>query len=195
MITSLPNLLTLSRIAAIPVLALLFLLPAPAGPWLALAVFVAAGITDYLDGHIARTRQLQSSLGRMLDPIADKLFVAAVIFVLVAADRVTGVHIVAAAVILCREIVVSGLREFLADLRVGLPVSRLSKWKTAVQMVAMGVLLIAPASPFGLSLDGLGLGLLWIAAALTVATGLGYLRVGLSHATGRATRGGDGARP
>ncbi len=195
MITSLPNLLTLSRIAAIPVLALLFLLPAPAGPWLALAVFVAAGITDYLDGHIARTRQLQSNLGRMLDPIADKLFVAAVIFVLVAADRVTGVHIVAAAVILCREIVVSGLREFLTELRVGLPVSRLSKWKTAVQMVAMGVLLIAPANPFGLSLDIFGLALLWIAAALTVVTGFGYLRVGLNHATGRASRGGDGVRP
>jgi cardiolipin synthase len=194
MIASTPNLLTLSRIAAIPVLALLFLLPAPTGPWLALAVFVAAGITDYLDGHIARTRQLQSSLGRMLDPIADKLFVAAVIFVLVAADRVTDVHILPAAIILCREIVVSGLREFLAELRVSLPVSRLSKWKTGVQMVAMGVLLIAPAEPFGLSLDVFGLTLLWAAAALTVVTGFSYLRVGLSHATGRAARG-DRAGP
>jgi cardiolipin synthase len=194
MIASTPNLLTLSRIAAVPVLALLFLLPAPTGPWLALAVFVAAGITDYLDGHIARTRQLQSGLGRMLDPIADKLFVAAVIFVLVAAGRVTDVHILPAAIILCREIVVSGLREFLAELRVSLPVSQLSKWKTGVQMVAMGVLLIAPAEPFGLSLDVPGLTLLWAAAALTVVTGFSYLRVGLSHATGRAARG-DRAGP
>ncbi len=179
---NLPNLLTLSRIGAIPVLALVFLLPAPAGPWLAFAVFALAGITDYLDGHIARARQLQSKLGALLDPIADKLFVAAVIFILVAAGRLDGLNVLPAAVILCREIVVSGLREFLAGLNVGLPVSRLSKWKTAVQMAAMGSLLLAPATPFGLPLHGPGIALLWAAAALTVVTGAGYMRIGMRHA-------------
>ncbi|MFN0044257.1 MAG: CDP-diacylglycerol--glycerol-3-phosphate 3-phosphatidyltransferase [Alphaproteobacteria bacterium] len=182
MMAHLPNLLTLSRIGAIPVLALIFLLPAPAGPWLAFAVFAIAGITDYLDGHFARSRQLQSRLGALLDPIADKLFVAAVIFILIAAGRLDGLNVLPAAVILCREIVISGLREFLAGLNVDLPVNRLSKWKTAAQMTAMGLLLLAPAMPFGLPLHGSGIALLWAAAALTLVTGVGYMRIGLGHA-------------
>lgn len=188
MITSLPNLLTLSRIVSIPVLAGVFLfVPPPLGPWLAFALYVVACATDFLDGYIARSRQLQSSLGRLLDPIADKLFVAAVIFLLVAAQEVTGLSILAAAIILCREIVVSGLREFLAALNVGLPVSRLSKWKTGIQMAAMGILLIGGAGPAGT--QALGIAGLWLAAALTVVTGWNYFRVGLRHvaAAGRGS--------
>lgn len=181
MITSLPNMLTLSRIAAIPVLVALFFVPAPAGPWLALGVFALAGVTDFLDGHIARTRQLQSRLGIMLDPIADKLLVSAILFLLVAFGRVEGVHIVAAAIILCREIVVSGLREFLATLQVGMPVSRLAKWKTAIQMVAMAFLILGDAGPPGT--EEVGLAALWLAAALTLITGYTYFRGGLRHAT------------
>jgi cardiolipin synthase len=183
MITSLPNLLTLSRIAAIPVLVALFFVPAPAGPWLALAVFALAGITDFLDGHIARTRQLQSRLGVMLDPIADKLLVASIIFLLVAFGRVEGPHIIPAAIILCREIIVSGLREFLATLHVGMPVSRLSKWKTAIQMVAMAFLILGDAGPPGT--ETVGLIALWAAAALTLVTGYTYFRGGLRHATAK----------
>ena len=181
MITSLPNLLTLSRIAAIPVLVALFFVPAPAGPWAALAVFALAGVTDFLDGHIARTRQLQSRLGVLLDPIADKLLVSSIIFLLVAFGRVEGPHIIPAAVILCREIIVSGLREFLATLQVGMPVSRLAKWKTAIQMVAMAFLILGNAGPPGT--ETVGLAALWLAAALTLVTGYTYFRSGLRHAT------------
>jgi cardiolipin synthase len=181
MITSLPNLLTLSRIGAIPVLVALFFVPAPTGPWLALAVFALAGVTDFLDGHIARRRQLQSRLGVMLDPIADKLLVSSIIFLLVAFGRVEGPHIIPAAVILCREIIVSGLREFLATLQVGMPVSRLSKWKTAIQMVAMAFLILGNAGPPGT--EAVGLIALWVAAALTLVTGYTYFRGGLRHAT------------
>lgn len=181
MITSLPNMLTLSRIGAIPVLAALFFVPSPLGPWLALCVFALAGVTDFLDGHIARTRQLQSRLGIMLDPIADKLLVSSIIFLLVAFGRVEGANIIPAAVILCREIVVSGLREFLATLQVGMPVTRLSKWKTAIQMMAMAFLILGNAGPPGTVM--VGLVALWVAAALTLVTGYTYFRGGLRHAT------------
>lgn len=181
MITSLPNMLTLSRIGAIPVLVALFFVPAPLGPWLALSVFALAGLTDFLDGYIARSRQLQSRLGVMLDPIADKLLVASVIFLLVAFGRVEGLAIIPAAVILCREIIVSGLREFLASLQVGLPVSRLSKWKTAIQMVAMAFLILGKSGPPGT--EAIGLIGLWAAAVLTLITGYTYFRCGLQHAT------------
>lgn len=184
MITSLPNMLTLSRIAAIPVLVALFFVPAPAGPWAALAVFALAGVTDFLDGHIARTRQLQSRLGVLLDPIADKLLVSSIIFLLVAFGRVEGPHIIPAAVILCREIIVSGLREFLATLQVGMPVSRLAKWKTALQMVALGLLLWGDAGQPYVPTIFLGTWALWIAALLTLITGYDYLRAGLKHMTG-----------
>lgn len=180
MIASLPNMLTLSRIGAIPVLVALFFVPSPVGPWLALGVFALAGVTDFLDGHIARTRQLQSRLGIMLDPIADKLLVSSITFLLVAFGRVEGPDIIPAAVILCREIVVSGLREFLATLQVGMPVTRLSKWKTAIQMVAMAFLILGDAGPPGTAT--IGLIALWVAAALTLVTGYTYFRGGLRHA-------------
>lgn len=187
MITSLPNLLTLSRIVAIPALIAAFYVQSPLGNWLTLALFAAAGITDFFDGWLARLRGEQSALGRFLDPVADKLLVAAVLMMLVAVDRVAGWSVFAAIIIMCREIMVSGLREFLAELRVGMPVSRLAKWKTAVQILALGFLLTAQAGdavlPTGWT-EIIGTVLLWLAAALTIYTGYDYLRLGLTHMTG-----------
>jgi cardiolipin synthase len=184
MITSLPNLLTLSRILIIPVLVALFFLPGPEAKWAAVILFAAAGITDYFDGYFARTRRQVSALGRFLDPVADKLLVAAVILLLVFFRRITEWTIFPALVILCREILVSGLREFLAGLRVRVPVSRLAKWKTAIQMVAIGFLIVGDASPDAIPALEIGSVGLWIAAVLTLVTGYDYLRAGLKYMTG-----------
>src|SRR3984957_10554255 len=137
MLTTLPNLLTLSRIVAIPLVIVTFYLPAPLGPWLGFVLFSLAAITDWLDGQLARMWEQQSELGRFLDPIADKLLVAATLFMLAAMSRISAPAILPALIILSREIMVSGLREHLAGLRVGMPVSRLAKWKTGIQMVAI----------------------------------------------------------
>src|SRR5215475_9629800 len=147
---ALPNILTYARIAAVPVVVgCLFWQSIFDGPlwlrWVALAVFISAGVTDILDGYFARTWGQQSSLGRMLDPIADKLLVASCLLILAAEDTIRGWGLLAAVVILCREILVSGLREYLAELRVGVPVTRLAKWKTTGQMVAVGFLIAGEA--------------------------------------------------
>jgi len=181
MLTTLPNLLTLSRIVAIPLVIFTFYLPAPAGPWLGCALFSLAGATDWLDGRLARAWSQQSELGRFLDPIADKLLVATTLFMLAVNQRFSAPTILPALVILCREIMVSGLREHLAILRVRMPVSRLAKWKTAIQMVAIGVLLVGDAGPANLPVRFIGEGLLWLAAALTLITGYDYLHAGLTH--------------
>lgn len=180
---NLPNLLTLSRIAATPVVCLLLFANTPLGSWLAFAVWVGAAITDFLDGYLARARQQQSDFGRMLDPIADKLMVASVLLVLVGVDRLQGASILPAAIILCREMLVSGLREFLAQVQVSVPVSRLAKWKTAIQMLALGLLVVGNAAPPLGPVPVLDLGVagLWVAAVLTLITGYDYLRVGLRH--------------
>jgi len=175
----LPNVLTLSRIVAIPLLLVLMFLPGAFWQWLALLIYIAACVTDYFDGMLARQRAQESALGRFLDPIADKLLVASVILALVAVDRIVGWLILPALIILCREVLVSGLREFLAGLQVSVPVSKLAKWKTTVQMVALGLLILGTAGP--LSIHTLGEIGLWIAAALTIATGYNYLRFGLRH--------------
>lgn len=181
-LTSLPNLLTLSRILAIPVVVATFYIQGDYARWFACALFSAAGFTDWLDGHMARRWAQQSELGRFLDPIADKLLVAATLFMLVAKGRLsTEWSLLPALVILCREILVSGLREYLAGLRVGMPVSRLAKWKTAIQMVAIGVLIVGNAGPSLLPVVTIGEALLWIAALLTIVTGYDYLRAGLPH--------------
>jgi len=183
-LTSLPNLLTLSRILAIPIVVGTFYVDGDYARWFACALFSAAGVTDWLDGHMARRWAQQSELGRFLDPIADKLLVAATLFMLVARGRLsTEWALLPALVILCREILVSGLREYLAELRVGLPVSRLAKWKTAIQMVAIGVLIVGSAGPSFLPVVKIGEMLLWIAALLTLLTGYDYLRLGLAHMT------------
>ena len=183
-LTSVPNLLTLSRILAIPVVVASFYVDGDYARWFACAMFSAAGVTDWLDGHMARRWAQQSELGRFLDPIADKLLVAATLFMLVAKGRLSGEwSLLPALVILCREILVSGLREYLAELRVGLPVSKLAKWKTAIQMVAIGVLIVGDAGPAFLPVAAIGEMLLWVAALLTLVTGYDYLRAGLAHMT------------
>lgn len=178
---SLPNILTLSRIAVIPALVTTFYIGGPMSNWVAFGLFTLAGITDLLDGMIARAYGTTSKLGQFLDPVADKLMVAATIVMLAAFDRVTGIHILALIVILCREILVSGLREFLAELRVSMPVTALAKWKTTFQMVAIGTLLIGEAAPPWLPAEIVGLMCLWLAAGLTLYTGYDYLRAGLKH--------------
>jgi cardiolipin synthase len=185
-LTSLPNMLTLSRILAIPLVIATFYVQGDYARWFACALFSAAGFTDWLDGHMARRWAQQSELGRFLDPVADKLLVASTLFMLTAFDRLSMRAILPALVILCREILVSGLREYLAGLRLGLPVSRLAKWKTAIQMVAIGVLIVGDAGPNVLPIAALGELLLWIAALLTIVTGYDYLRLGLSHMSGPA---------
>jgi cardiolipin synthase len=187
--TDLPNLLTLSRILAIPLLVLLVAIQAPWADMAACVVFSAAAITDYFDGKIARDRQITSDFGRMLDPIADKLLVGAALMLLAGFDRLPNWALLPAIVILLREILVSGLREYLAALRVGLPVTRLAKWKTGFQMGALGTLLAgdsgAPVIGLGFLPVGLiGEAMLWAAAALTLVTGWDYLATGLRHAGG-----------
>lgn len=180
---SLPNLLTYGRIAAIPaVVALLFWPWDDWARWTALTIYVIAAVTDWLDGWIARAWSQQSAIGRMLDPIADKLLVCALLLMLVHTDTIQGWSIWAAIVILCREILVSGLREFLAELRVSVPVSKVAKWKTTAQLVALGFLVAGPAGDQVLPhATQIGLGLLWVAAALTIYTGWDYFNAGIRH--------------
>src|SRR6185312_10193292 len=192
---ALPNLLTYARIAAVPVVvALLYWQSILEGGlwirWVALAVFIAAGITDVLDGYFARMYGQQSSLGRMLDPIADKLLVASTLLMLSAEETIRGWSLLAAVIILCREILVSGLREYLAELRVSVPVSRLAKWKTTWQLVAVGFLIAGDAGDKIASdllkqevlvITNVGLALLWLSALVTLYTGYDYMRAGLRH--------------
>lgn len=177
-----PNLLTYARIIAIPAMVASFYIPGSAGPITALCIFIAAAITDFFDGYLARAWHQQSALGRMLDPIADKLLVAAALLVLLGEGTIGGWSLWAALIILSREILVSGLRESLAEVRVSVPVTRLAKWKTTVQMVAIAFLLISPADtdivPYTAEA---GLTLLWIAAILTLYTGYDYFRAGFRH--------------
>jgi cardiolipin synthase (CMP-forming) len=179
---TLPNILTLSRIVAVPLLALLLW---PGGGWathaLAFALYCLMAVTDYFDGYVARARGAVSRLGIFLDPIADKIMVAAVILMLVFIRDIDGVHLIAALIILIREIAVSGLREFLAGLQVSVPVSQLAKWKTAFQLIALGGLILAGALPRWPFVHDAALACLWAAALLTLITGWDYLRTGLKH--------------
>ena len=181
---NLPNALTISRIVAIPLICGLMAANTMLGNWLALALYVFACVTDFLDGYLARSWDQQSGFGRMLDPIADKLLVASLLLMLVGIDRLHGAAIVPAGIILCREILVSGLREYLATLRVPLPVTRLAKWKTTVQMVALGILVVGDGAPRFSEITATQIGVvgLWIAAGLTLYTGYDYLRAGIAHA-------------
>jgi cardiolipin synthase len=188
MLTDLPNVLTLSRIVAIPLMLVLVALRTPWADLSACIVFSLAGITDYFDGKLARSRRQQSSLGRMLDPIADKLLVGATLMVLVGEHRLSALGLYPAIVIVLREILVSGLREYLAGIRIGLPVTRLAKWKTGFQMGALGTLLAgdtaAPLIGLGaLPVSLIGEAMLWVAAGLTLVTGWDYLTAGWRHAS------------
>ena len=184
---ALPNLLTYGRIAAVPaVVACLYWQDAWQGGiwlrWVALALFIAAGVSDFLDGYFARKYGELSTFGRMLDPIADKLLVASCLMMLAVDGTIRGVHVWAAIVILCREILVSGLREYLAELRVSVPVTRLAKWKTTLQLIAVGFLLAGDAGDAIVPVvTPIGLSLLWLSALLTLYTGWDYFRAGVQH--------------
>ena len=185
---SLPNILTYARIAAVPVVVLcLYFQEVPRNGewlrWLALVVFIAAGVTDFLDGYLARKWGELSSFGRMLDPIADKLLVAACLLMLVFDGTIRGLSTFAAVVILCREILVSGLREYLAGLNVRVEVTWLAKWKTTLQLVAVGFLIAGDAgdAAFWGMVTPVGLSLLWLSALLTLYTGWDYFRAGVRH--------------
>jgi len=184
---ALPNILTYGRIAAVPVVVgcMYWQNILHGGLWLrwaALAVFIGAGVTDFLDGYFARIWGQQSSLGRMLDPIADKLLVGSCLLMLAAEKTIHGWALLAAIVILCREILVSGLREYLAELRVSVPVTRLAKWKTTLQLVAVGFLICGEAGDAIVPVvTNIGILLLWLSALLTLYTGWDYLQAGLHH--------------
>jgi CDP-diacylglycerol--glycerol-3-phosphate 3-phosphatidyltransferase len=186
MLSSLPNLLTLSRILAVPLFVILMWKASWVGYTAAFLLYCLAGLTDYLDGYLARAQGTVSRLGVFLDPVADKIMVAAVIVMLIHNDHIAGWHVIPALVIILREITVSGLREFLATARVGLPVSQLAKWKTTFQMVSLGALILAPASAHwwpALPAQQVGLITLWLAGVLTLVTGWDYMQVGLKHMT------------
>ncbi|GIL03252.1 MAG: CDP-diacylglycerol--glycerol-3-phosphate 3-phosphatidyltransferase [Alphaproteobacteria bacterium] len=186
---ALPNILTYARILAVPLVALCFYLEgrlqsSDFARWSALGIFIAASITDFFDGYLARIWRQTSTIGRMLDPIADKLLVATCLLLLAAdTDKtIAGWSLWAAIIILCREILVSGLREYLAELKVSVPVTRIAKWKTTVQMVAIGFLLAGPAGDKILPYTTeTGIALLWVAALVTLYTGYDYFRAGLKH--------------
>lgn len=181
--TQLPNVLTYLRIAAVPALvSCFFLVRGDLSYWLAVGIFVAAAITDFFDGYLARAWKQQSSLGRMLDPIADKLLVATSLLLMVERGIIGDWSTWAAVVILCREILVSGLREFLAELQVSVPVTQLAKWKTTLQLIAIGILLSGPAGDKLVSgMQTMGLACLWVSAIVTLYTGYDYFRAGVHH--------------
>jgi CDP-diacylglycerol--glycerol-3-phosphate 3-phosphatidyltransferase len=184
---SLPNLLTLSRILAVPILVFLLWRPAPLDYAITFVLYCVVGITDYFDGYLARAQGRISRLGQFLDPIADKIMVGAVLIMLISSRKanpvpeIAGLNIIPGLVILLREIIVSGLREFLAELKVSIPVSALAKWKTTFQMVALGALILGGAVPQLPWVHLVGLACLWAAAGLTLITGYDYLRIGLKH--------------
>lgn len=181
-VTSLPNLLTYGRIAAVPIVVGCLYAGEDFYRWIAVGLFVIAAVTDFLDGYLARIWAQQSPLGRMLDPIADKLLVSACLLMLSAVGTIADWSLWAAIVILCREVLVSGLREFLAELRVSVPVTKLAKYKTTAQLVAVGFLLAGPAGDKLIpGVTAIGLGLLWFSAILTLYTGYDYFRAGLRH--------------
>ena len=184
---TLPNLLTLSRILAVPILVFLLWRPTPIDYAVTFVLYCIVGITDYFDGYLARAQGQISRFGQFLDPIADKIMVAAVIVMLISSRKanpvpeIDGLHIIAALIILLREIIVSGLREFLAPLNVSMPVSTLAKWKTTFQLVSLGALILGGAFPHDPWVHNVGLACLWVAAALTLVTGYDYLRTGVRH--------------
>lgn len=192
----LPNLLTLARIGLVPAFVAAFWLPMPMGRWVAFVVFIIAAITDYADGWIARRRQAESRLGQMLDPIADKLLISSALMMLVYMDDIRGFVIIPALIILAREILVSGMREFLATIAVQVPVSSVSKFKTAVQVLALAVLILAPAVEhvWG-GVHQAGIVALWGAAVLTIYTGFSYVQANLAHVSGEHARPMRKAQP
>ena len=177
------NLLTLARVIVIPLIVFCIYMNSPFYGWTAFTLFCLASITDYFDGYLARSLNHHSAMGRLFDPIADKLLVGACLLVLCSFDYIIGLSVLPALIILLREILVSGLREYLAEIRVGLPVSRLAKWKTGLQMFSLGFLIVGNAAPPEIPSVVIGEVCLWLAALLTLWTGYDYLRSGLLHAS------------
>lgn len=178
---SLANILTLIRIAFIPLVILFLFIPMKWAAWTAMILFTIAGITDFFDGWVARVTKQISPLGRFLDPIADKLLIASVLFCLMATDRIGPLTLLPALAILLREIFISGLREFLAEAQVSVPVTWLAKWKTTIQMIAMGFLIVGQYGPESIPTILIGSLLLWIAAVITLITGWDYLKNSLKY--------------
>ena len=177
-----PNLLTIARIAAVPLIVACLLIDGAGARWTALGLFVVAALTDYVDGYLARKWSQRSALGVMLDPIADKLLVAAALVMLTADGTIAGMHVIAAVVILAREVLISGLREYLAGVSFDVPVSKLAKWKTTVQLVALSLLMAGePGEAIMPGLLSVGTAMLWLAALLTAATGYDYLKAGIAR--------------
>lgn len=181
---NLPNMLTAFRIGMVPLLVMVMFIPANSARWFALFLFSLAAITDFFDGYLARKHSAQSDLGTLLDPIADKFLVLASLLMLIAIGTLSGLNVIAAIIILGREILVSGLREFLANSSVKLPVTQLAKWKTTVQMIALGFLIVGPAGatvlPGSVFIGIIGI---WIAAIITVITGYQYVAQGILKMT------------
>jgi len=180
LVPNLPNTLTLSRIVAIPLIVAAFYLPPVTASWTTFALFAYASATDYLDGMLARRWGQTTDFGRFLDPIADKLLVGAVLVMMIATGTISGAGVIACLLILLRELLVSGLREFLAGKQIKVPVSGLAKWKTGVQLVAIALLLLTGVAP---QIAAIGAVLLWAAAVLTMYTGYEYLRGGVFYMT------------
>ena len=193
---ALPNALTILRIVLVPVFAIAFVMPGEVARLVAFGIFVIAGVSDWLDGFAARKLKAGSDFGRMLDPIADKVLVAVALMMLVAEGTFTQVKpngmlsllkLVPALIILAREILVSGLREFLAGTRVSVPVTNVAKFKTAVQMIAIGAMILTPLADVfapgipSITYAAIAYLLLWVAAALTVYTGVIYFRSGMAY--------------
>ena len=175
------NILTLSRIVVIPIIVLLIYLKEPFYGWLAFILFCIAGITDYFDGYFARIRNEISNLGTFLDPIADKLLVVSVIFILTAKEIISDWETIPALIILLREIAVAGLREYLAGIKVSVPVSKIAKFKTSLQLIALGILILSESGITFLPIILFGKIALWVAAILTLYTGYDYLKSGIKH--------------
>jgi len=182
LLSHIPNILTISRIVFLPVLIALFFIPGAVAAWAALLIYTFCAVTDFLDGWIARRYKITSKFGTFLDPISDKILVACVLFMLAAVDRLDGLWIIPALVILTREFLISGLREFLGPKNITIPVSSLAKWKTAIQMVALGFLVIGDFGnilvPNTLLIGQIGLS---VAALFTVITGWGYIKAAAHH--------------
>jgi cardiolipin synthase (CMP-forming) len=180
-VLSIPNILTFLRIIIIPTIVVCFYIDSMAARWAMFSLYTIAGISDFLDGYLARKLGQFSDLGKLLDPIADKVLVATTLILMVAVDKLKGFTLIPTLIILSREFLVSGLREFLANFNVGMPVTELAKWKTFCQMFAIGTLLFSYGTPSCPFLPKLGAVLLWIAAILTLITGYIYLKQTLIH--------------
>ena len=181
MLITISNLITISRIIIIPIILLLIYMQGPVSGWIAFFLFFLAGISDYFDGYIARIRKEISNFGTFLDPIADKLLVSSVILILTSKGIISNFDTIPALIILLREIAVSGFREFLAGIKISLPVSRVAKFKTASQLTALGFLILSEGGIIILPILFFGKILLWIAGLLTLYTGYDYLKSGFKH--------------